>query len=110
MEGPKKELQQAVIHKIMDRAIAINKACAAQCRDFQIMRSTKHENTLILRWTAIDISNEDNPLQCYRYECFKKDGSPQLCSIHYSNQEEANAFIWSLESLYHQHYAIDHKL
>jgi len=70
----KKTLKQSVIHKIMDRAIEINKACAAQCRDFQIMLSQKRKNTLILRWTTIDISNEDNPVQCYRYECFKTDG------------------------------------
>ena len=56
------------------------------------------------------LSNEDNPVQCYRYECFKTDGTSQLCSIHYADQEEANAFIWSLEPLYHQQYAIDHKL
>jgi len=106
----KKVLKQSVIHRIMDRAVDINKACKERCRDFQIMLSRKRENTLILRWTIIDISNEDNPVQCYRYECFKTDGTPQLCSIHYADQEEANVFIWSLEPLYHQQYAIDHKL
>ena len=121
----KKTLKQSVIHKIMDRAIEINKACKERCTDFQIMLSrnrvheihdhreseaVKRKNTLILRWTTIDISNEDNPVQCYRYECFKTDGTSQLCSIHYADQEEANDFIWSLEPLYHQQYAIDHKL
>lgn len=67
----KKTLKQSVIHKIMDRAIEINKACKERCTDFQIMLSRKRKNTLILRWTTIDISNEDNPVQCYRYECFK---------------------------------------
>jgi hypothetical protein len=106
----KKTLKQSVIYKIMDRAIDINKACTAQCRDFQIMVSTMRKNILILRWTTIDISNIDNPVQCYRYECFKTDGTSQLCSIHYADQEEANDFIWSLEPLYNQQYAIDHKL
>lgn len=106
----KKTLKQSVIHTIMDRAIDINKECKERCRDFQIMISSKRENILILRWTTIDISNVDNPVQCYRYECFKTDGTSQLCSIHYSNQEEANEFIWSLKPLYNQQYAIDHKL
>ena len=106
----KKVLKQTVIDSIMDRAIAINKGCAEQCRDFEIMLSRKRKNTLILRWTSIDISNEDNPIQQYRYECFQPDGTPQLCSVHYADQEEANEFVWSLEPLYHQLYAIDHKL
>ncbi|WP_346881280.1 hypothetical protein [uncultured Algibacter sp.] len=106
----KKTLKVGVIQKIMDRAIEINKSCKEQCRDFQIMVSPKHENTLILRWTNIDISNIDNPVQCYRYECFKTDGTPQLCSIHYTNQEDANIFFWSLEPLHQQQCAIDHKL
>ncbi|TGV03591.1 hypothetical protein [Flavivirga rizhaonensis] len=106
----KKVLKSNVIQNIMDRAIEINRGCQENCRDFQIMVSPMRENTLILRWTTIDISNIDKPLQYYRYECFKIDGTPQLCSIHYSNQEEANAFFWSLESLYNQQFAIDHKL
>lgn len=110
MTRAKIRLKQSVIHKIMDRAMAINSASALQCRDFQIMCSAKWENTLILRWTSIDISNEDNPVQCYRYECFKTDGTPQLCSVYYSDSDQANAFFWSLEPLYHQQYAIDHKL
>ncbi|WP_010520454.1 hypothetical protein [Aquimarina agarivorans] len=103
-------LQQSVIHKIMNRGIIINKENEKTCRDFQIMISEKFRNTLILRWTCIDISNADNPIQRYHYECFKTDGTPQLCSIYYTNQEEANEFIWSLQPLYHQKYAIDHKL
>ena len=106
----KKTLKQGVIQNIMDRAIEINRGYKENCRDFQIMVSTMRENTLILRWTTIDISNIDKPLQCYRYECFKTDGTPQLCSVHYSDQDEANAFFWSLEPLYNQQFAIDHKL
>lgn len=106
----KKKLKQSVIDAIMDRAVEINKACKEQCRDFEIMLSRKRENSLILRWTSIDISNEDNPVQHYRYECFQTDGTSQMCSVHYADQEEANEFIWSLEPLYHQKFAIDHKL
>ncbi|MHA7058447.1 hypothetical protein ACWGOQ_0014590 [Aquimarina sp. M1] len=106
----KKKLKQSVIDAIMDRAVEINKACKEQCRDFEIMLSRKRENSLILRWTCIDISNEDNPVQQYRYECFQTDGTSQMCSVHYADQDEANEFIWSLEPLYHQQFAIDHKL
>ncbi len=106
----KKKLKQSVIDAIMDRAVEINKACKEQCRDFEIMLSRKRENSLILRWTSIDISNEDNPVQQYRYECFQTDGTSQMCSVHYADQDEANEFIWSLEPLYHQQFAIDHKL
>ena len=106
----KKALKQSVIQKIMDRAIEINKSCKERCRDFQIMTSPKHKNTLILRWTTINVSNIDNVVQCYRYECFKTDGTPQLCSIYYANQEQANAFFCSLETLHQQQCAIDHKL
>ena len=106
----KKKLKQSVIDTIMNRAVEINKACKEQCRDFEIMLSRKRENSLILRWTSIDISNEDNPVQQYRYECFQTDGTSQMCSVHYADQDEANEFIWSLEPLYHQQFAIDHKL
>ncbi|WP_452222151.1 hypothetical protein [Lacinutrix salivirga] len=106
----KKKLKQSVIDAIMDRAVEINKACKEQCRDFEIMLSRQRENSLILRWTSIDISNEDNPVQQYRYECFQTDGTSQMCSVHYADQDEANEFIWSLEPLYHQQFAIDHKL
>lgn len=103
-------LKQSVIHDIMDRAVLINKENKLHCRDFQIMISTKIPHILILRWTTIDCTDQDIPVQCYRYECFTKEGVPQLCSIYYTNQNEANEFFWSLESLYHQNYAIDHKL
>lgn len=101
-------LNQEVINKIMNRAIEINKSTTLACRDFIIMKSNKFLDTLILRWNCIDIQDLDKPKQCFRYECFELDGSPKLCSIHYSNQEEANQFIWSLISLYHQKFAIDH--
>ncbi len=103
-------IKQSVIHKIMDRGILINKQSKLPCRNFQIMISTLRSHILILRWTTIDLSDQDNPKQCFRYECFTKEGTPQLCSIYYTNQEEANAFFWSLQPLYNQSYAIDHKL
>ena len=99
-----------VITSIMNRAIHIDQACKAHCRDFRIMVSAAHPNTLILRWTTIDISDIDRPEQCYRYECFEMDGTPQHCSIHYSDQEEANAFFNGLKTLYLQECAMDHKL
>lgn len=105
----KKEVSQFVINRIMDRAIEINKQSKKHCRDFEIMISSERKEVLILRWLTIDISNIDNPVQCYHYECFELDGSPQLCSVYYSNQAEANAFFWSLKPLYKQQYAIDHK-
>ena len=101
---------QAVIDKIMDYAITISKSECQACRDFRIMTSPTRENTLILRWTTIDIENIDHPVQKYRYECFQMDGTPQDCSIHYSNQKEANEFFNSLENLFQQEYSIDHKL
>lgn len=105
-----KKLKPSVIKKIMDRAIVINTLSFEMCRDFQIMESDKHPDILILRWLTIDISDIDRPKQCYRYECFLKDGSPQLCSIYYTNQQEANEFLWGLTTLYHQKFAIDHTL
>lgn len=102
-------LQKKVIEKIMDRAIEINTDCKEQCRDFKIMTSTQHKRTLILRWLSIDMSNTDALFQCYRYECFDRDGTPQYCSIHYANQEEANEFFKELVPLYAQEYAVDHK-
>ncbi|QKX05348.1 hypothetical protein HN014_10610 [Aquimarina sp. TRL1] len=104
------QIAKAVIHSIMDRAMQINKECKEHCRDFRIMVSKTHVNTLILRWTTIDIDNIDRPVQCYRYECFEMDGTPQHCSIHYSDQKEANAFFLGLTTLYTQEFAIDHKL
>lgn len=99
-----------IIYALMDRAIEINKECREHCRDFRIMVSGKRPNTLILRWTAIDIQDEDRPVQCYRYECFDMDGTPQNCSVHYSDQQEANEFFWSLTTLYKQEFSIDHTL
>lgn len=104
-----KILKKEIVEKIMNRAIQIKDTCKEHCREFKIMKSKKHENTLILRWLAIDLSNGERLLQCYRYECFRTDGTPQYCSIHYSNQEEANDFFKGLETLYAQQYAIDHK-
>ncbi len=110
MEKNNQKIDQSVIHKIMNRAIEINESCKENCRDFIIMTATMRPDTLILRWRTIDISNEDNPIQHYRYECFKMDGTPQFCSVHYTNQEEANDFIESLQPLHHQKFAIDHTL
>ena len=105
----KKKLKQTVIEKMMDRAIQINGLSQNPCRDFSVMASPVHKDTLILRWTNIDISDLDNPKQCYYYECFYLDGTPHNCSIHYSNQEEANEFFWGLKTLYKQDFSIDHK-
>jgi hypothetical protein len=110
MEKNNRKLDQQVIHTIMNRAIEINNSCKENCRDFKIMTATMRPDTLILRWRTIDISNEDNPIQYYRYECFKMDGTPQFCSVYYTNQEEANDFIESLTPLHHQKFAIDHTL
>lgn len=102
-------LRKKVIETIMDRAMAISEGCKEQCCDFEIMISDQYTDTLILRWLTIDISNVDMLYQCYRYECFDMDGTPQYCSIHYSNQQEANEFFKGLVPLYTQQYAIDHK-
>ncbi|EDP94653.1 hypothetical protein U8527_07130 [Kordia algicida OT-1] len=110
MEKNNKNIDQAVIHKMMNRAIEINHSCKEKCRDFKIMTSTMRKDSLILQWRTIDISNEDNPIQYYRFECFKMDGTPELCSIHYTDQKQANDFITSLQTLYHQKFAIDHTL
>ncbi len=103
-------ISKKVIATIMDRAIAIQNDCREHCRDFKIMTSKEHNDTLILRWTTIDISDIDRPVQCYRYECFELNGTPQHCSIHYADQEQANAFFSGLATLYTQQFAIDHKL
>lgn len=110
MQKNKTTLDKSVIQKIMNRAIQISKSCKEACRDFEIMVSVKHEYILILRWLTIDISNVDNPIQKYHYECFEPCGTPQLCSIHYNNIEEANDFFLSLTPLYNQQFAIDHTL
>ena len=105
----KRQLNKDVINKIMDRAIELNNSCNEHCRDFRIMESPDRSEVLILRWTTIDISNIDNPVQCYHYECFELDGTPQNCSIYYNNQEEANEFVFTLKTLYKQLFSIDHK-
>jgi len=92
----KKAPSKIVIHKIMDRAIQINNGCTELCRNFKIMESLSHKDIFILRWTTIDITNIERPIQKYRYECFEKDGTAQLCSIYYSDQSEANAFFENL--------------
>ncbi|WP_281989743.1 hypothetical protein [Aquimarina aggregata] len=105
----KEILDKKIINRIMNRAIEINDSCKEHCREFRIMKSKKHKNTFILRWLTIDASDVGRLFQCYRYECFDVDGTPQYCSIHYSNQEEANEFFKGLEPLYAQEYAVDHK-
>ncbi|WP_027395062.1 hypothetical protein [Aquimarina latercula] len=106
----RENIAQHIINVIMTRAVQINKECREHCRDFRIMESPMHKKTRILRWTTIDISNVDRPIQCYRYECFDMDGTPQNCSIHYSDRQEANEFFLSLTTLYKQEFSIDHTL
>ena len=106
----KNKLAPKVVHALMDRGMIISKNSKDHCRDFRIMESQMHKKILILRWTTIDISDADRPKQCYRYECFDMDGTPQNCSIHYSDQEEANIFFQGLKTLYKQDYSIDHTL
>ena len=103
------KVSQRVINKMMDRAIEINRQWKEECRDFTIMVSPLRSNTLLLRWTTINIENIDNPIQCYFYECFNTDGTPQNCSVNYTDQEEANEFFWSLEKRYEQQFASDHR-
>lgn len=105
-----KQPDKIVVERIMDRAVEIDRACGEQCRDFRVMVSPMRENTLILRWTNINIDNIDNPVQCYHYECFNVDGTSQHCGVNYSDRQQANEFFWSLETLYRQEFAIDHKL
>ncbi len=93
----------------MDRAIEISKGCQDACRDFRIMTSPMRKEVLILRYTTINIDNIDNPIQCYRYECFELDGTPQLCSVNYSDQQEANDFFVSLKTHYKQGFCNSHK-
>jgi hypothetical protein len=105
-----KTLERKVIESIMDKALEIHRQCKDECRDFRIMTSPMRTGTLILRWTTIDIHDMDNPVQCYHYECFNPDGTSQNCSVNYKDQGEANEFFFSLETLYKQNFAIDHKL
>jgi hypothetical protein len=102
-------LKGTTINRLMDRAIEINGSCPLHCRDFRIMVSPMREDALILRWTTIDLSDVERPLQCFHYECFNVDGTPQNCSVYYENQQEANAFFFSLKTLYRQDFANDHK-
>lgn len=102
-------IDKAIIHKLMNEAITIDKQCKETCVDFEIMTSKYFKDTLILRWVEIDISDVDRPIQIYRYRCFELDGSPENCSIYYSNIEEANTFFKSLKSYYTQQFAIDHR-
>lgn len=101
---------EIVIHNIMNRAIEINDSCSELCRNFKIMESPQHEGIYILRWTTIDITNIEQPIQKYRYECFEKDGTPQLCSIYYQDQAKANEFFENLIPLYTQQFAVNHTL
>ncbi len=100
------KLTRKIIRNVMNRALEIDDNCPEHCRDFHIMVSKEHKKNLILRWRTIDISDPDRPLQQYRYECFDLKGNPQGCSIHYSNQEEANTFFEGLVHLYKQEYSI----
>jgi len=109
MKTDKTSLPQELIDTIMDQAVLISTSRRECCRDFEIMTSKLHPNTLIMRWLEIDIEDIDDPVQYFRYRCFNPDGSPQNCSIHYSNQQEANTFFSGLYSLYHQPFAISHK-
>jgi len=104
-----KKLSQFVVERIMDRAACINGSYREECRDFCILQSELRKGTLILRWTSINIDDPDRPVQCYHYECFNEDGKPQHCPIHYKGQQEANAFFQSLQLLYKQEFASDHK-
>ena len=104
-----RKIDEQIIEKIMDKAIDIDKSSKEKCRDFRIMEADDRKEVLLLRWTTIDISNIDNPIQCYHYQCFELDGTPQNCSVYYNNQEEANAFFFSLKTLYQQLFSIDHK-
>ena len=101
-------MKQTIINKLMDRGIEIARQCPETCRDFRIMTSSMRKATLILRWTAIDLSDEDKPVQCFRYECFNVDGSPQNCSVHYASVTGANAFFASLVTHYQQDCCGDH--
>ncbi len=104
------KLTKKTLHALMDRAVVIAADCPEACRDFRIMTSGLRKQTLLLRWTTINLDNIDNPVQCYRYECFHLDGTPQHCSVNYADQEAANAFFRSLKTLHRQPFAGDHLL
>ncbi len=103
-------LKKTVRDKIMDCAITINRECPEECRDFRVMTSPLRPGVLILRWTAINIDYPEKPVQCFRFQCFEPDGSPQHCSVYYADQQEANAFFSGLRTLYRQTFAVDHKM
>lgn len=105
-----KQLSNETAHRMMDRAMEINRDCTEECRDFRIMISPMRSGTLILRWTTIKLDNIDNPVQCFHYECFNTDGASQHCSVNFQTQQEANEFFFSLETLYKQAFANDHKI
>ena len=100
------KLTHKVIEKIMSRAGEISGYITKECFDFCIMTSTLKPDTLILRWTSVDLSNPDYPSQTFHYECFELDGTPQNCSIHFdqSEQEAANEFFFSLVKLHTQEF------
>ncbi len=104
---PTKEIPQEVLEKLLHHGLTIARETQAYCRNFSILRSPLHKDTLILRWTTIDLEDVDRPLQCYQYHCFYPDGTSQGCSIHYDNQSQANAFFLGLELLYSQQCATD---
>ncbi|GAA0892601.1 hypothetical protein GCM10009122_22800 [Fulvivirga kasyanovii] len=104
------KVKTQIINAIMDKAHERTKACGKTCRDFRVMTSPKRKNTLILRWTSINIDDPDRPVQCYHYECFHMDGIPHDCSIHYADQAEANEFFEGLKTLYQQTFSNDHRI
>ena len=106
----KKKLSPQIKAQIMNRAMVHSKASRYECRDFRIMISPMRKNTLILRWTTINIENLEKPKQCFHYECFNEDGSSQNCSVNYTNQEEANQFFYSLTTLHQQNYCAAHQI
>ncbi len=77
-------------------------------RDFCIQTSEMFPDTLIVRWTAIAFATPSPLTQTYRYLCFKLDGTPLHCSIHYSNLIAAQRFLASLQTLYKQTYIHEH--
>ena len=107
MEG---KLNDDVMQKVMDRAMLIDEDCPELCRNFKIMESALWPGSLILRWTTINLEDEDRPVQCFRYECFDEEGESRYCSIYYVNTQEANEFFASLKPLHTQVFSGDHQL
>lgn len=104
------KLPLTVINRIMDRAEEISKSTPDECRNFTIMESPEYPDTLILRWTSIDVSDIERPVQCYLYECFNPDGTTTDCRISHKNQEAANQFFWGLKPRFQQTFCNDHKV